>query len=80
MAEEKEGESTQSRQGTMGAVGSAPVCMDKETHNQRATPQISDVEYLESGECFECPNRCGAAIVRVRIDGKKVTIGKACES
>ena len=56
------------------------MCTDRCAHNRRVAPETDDVEHLEDGECFECPNRCGAAIVRVRINGKKVTIGKACES
>jgi hypothetical protein len=63
----------------MGAIGAAIVCRDKKIENQREIPQINAFEFLESGECEQCPNKCGAKIITVKVNDKILILGKSCQ-
>jgi len=64
----------------MGAIIAALCCLGKDMDNRSVIPGIGVLEHLENSECFECPNKCGAEIIRVRVNGSMLTVGKACRS
>ncbi|MBN1618073.1 2-hydroxyglutaryl-CoA dehydratase [Candidatus Dojkabacteria bacterium] len=64
----------------IGAIGAAIICKNKNINNNRTLPRLSKFEFIESGECYECPNRCGANITKIKVDNKILTIGKSCQS
>lgn len=63
----------------IGAIGAAIACANLNLNNARTIPQINNFEFLESGECYQCPNKCGAKINKVKINNKILTIGKSCQ-
>lgn len=63
----------------MGAIGAAMICKSQNINNKREIPQINDFEFLESTECFACPNRCGANITKIKVNGDILTIGRPCQ-
>jgi len=63
----------------MGAIGAAMMCISKGINNQRSLPQIRKYEFISTGECFKCKNKCGAKTLTFRINGKKITLGRACQ-
>ena len=71
--ERPHGKSTLVTGGASGSTDNAP-------QGERATPGTCECEFLENDECFECPNKCGAKITRIRKNGEVLTIGKVCES
>ncbi|MCX6807231.1 MAG: 2-hydroxyglutaryl-CoA dehydratase, partial [Patescibacteria group bacterium] len=64
----------------IGAIGVANLCISRKINNPRLAPQITDFEFLESGECYACPNKCGAKITKIRINGEILTLGKSCQN
>ncbi len=63
----------------IGAIGAAMICMKKGIKNIRVVPRINEYKYIESGECYSCPNKCGAKIIKILINGKILTLGKSCQ-
>lgn len=63
----------------IGAIGAAILCANKKLMNERKIPQIKDFEFLESGECFKCSNKCGARITTLKVNNQILTIGKSCQ-
>ncbi len=63
----------------IGAIGTAILCKERRVNNERKVPKINDFEFLENGNCFECANKCGAEISKIKINDKILTIGKSCK-
>ena len=40
---------------------------------------VKDFEFLESGECFKCANKCGSQITTLKVNNQILTIGKSCQ-
>lgn len=64
----------------LGAIGAALMCQIKNINNPRKVPQIKKFKFLESKECFECVNKCGAKITVVNINNQELTIGRSCQN
>jgi predicted CoA-substrate-specific enzyme activase len=63
----------------MGAIGAAILAKNNQINNPRKLPQIKDFKFLKSEECYQCRNRCGANISKVKINGQVLTLGKICQ-
>jgi len=62
----------------LGAAGAAFMLQKQKIRNPRAVPKIKNFEYKESGECYQCPNKCGAKITTIQINNQLVTLGRSC--
>jgi len=65
---------------TGAAIGAALLCMNRNIRNCRQVPQITAFRYLGEDTCLECPNRCEADVIRIKMGDKHMTLGKNCES
>lgn len=52
------------------AIGCAFMCIEKGIDNRRAAPQIDEFIFIEDDKCYECTNRCGAAVIRIKRNGE----------
>jgi predicted CoA-substrate-specific enzyme activase len=64
----------------IGAIGAAILCQNNNVQNHRNMPKIKDFEFIESKQCYECKNKCGVNITRIKVNGKILTIGKSCQN
>ncbi|VVB79485.1 BadF/BadG/BcrA/BcrD ATPase family protein [uncultured archaeon] len=63
----------------IGAWGAALLCIKRGIDNPRDVPKINKFEVLENKNCFECNNKCGAEVMKVKINKKILTFGKRCQ-
>lgn len=63
----------------LGALGAALLCIRKNINNPREIPKLNGFRVLESKPCFDCTNKCGADIMKVKINNKIITFGKRCQ-
>jgi predicted CoA-substrate-specific enzyme activase len=63
----------------IGAIGAAFLGKKSVAKpKSRQLAAIENVEFIESIECRECANKCGAEVSRVRVNKRILTIGKSC--
>ncbi len=65
---------------TLGAIGAAIICLNRNINNPRKIPQINHFEFLESKKCENCSNKCGSDITVIKINDKIMELGKQCQS
>lgn len=63
----------------MGAIGTALFGIKKDISRTRPIPAITDFRFLDSKECMECSNKCGAKVTSIIINNKTYTLGKTCQ-
>jgi len=63
----------------IGAIGAAITLIKTDVNNPRLVPKIKKFKFLESRECMDCVNKCGAKITTVLVNKKKIIIGRQCQ-
>ncbi len=65
---------------TLGAIGAAIICLNRNINNPRKIPQINNFEFLENRKCENCSNKCGSDITVIKINDKILELGKQCQN
>lgn len=62
------------------SIWAAIIWCEKAVKNLREIPKIENFKFLWNSECYSCPNKCWANVIKVQINNKNLIIWKSCQS